>query len=269
MEYKFKVGDPVIFREDPKNKNPFNPEREPLYILYAYVEENPRLNEYDKRVLRRNRIIYQISCVSTDCGSGYLSSIENVREDQLTLYEGNDEDIMDYFKDVKKELEERLREGTLRKLEYHGWFAYRTPTYVDLLKIKLTPEEKEAIKVPDPKFSIGDVVTLKKESKEESRQGKDHEPIYMIYNYTENNKNLSSLGRTILRWQKDWRYEICEIKEGEPFGDFEKLRYVSEAQIERYSGKSEKAFALIQKAGEELKRRMEKHTLYRRNSMKL
>lgn len=268
MNYKFKIGDPVIFREDSNDKKPFNFDCEPIYIVYAYIAEHPKLNDYDKKVLLKKGIIYQVSVVDVDEGFGYLYEINNVREDQLSLYTGDDEDVWDFYNEAKTELLKRIKEGTLRKLEYKNWVAKRTPTMVNVYPAS-TPEQKESWKKFRYKFNVGDIVIYKKNISDKNTSNINIDSLCIVYNHTEKNPHLSSFCRSILSGEKGYFYEISKIEKGDTFGNIEKLDYVGDDQLIKYEGKNKKVLELIKEAKDELARRYQNHSLYRKHSMKL
>ncbi len=62
-----------------------------------------------KEFLIKKGYIYVASNIREDCGSGHLGEIDFVKESQLKLYEENDPDVMSFYYDAKKELDEKIK----------------------------------------------------------------------------------------------------------------------------------------------------------------
>lgn len=107
MSIRYKIGDPVIYRENSSFAEPFDFNEEPLYIIFDYVE-NEHISPYRKKFLLKQGYIYIISNIKEDCGSGYLGFIFYAKEDQLKLYDKSDKDVLSFYKDARNELEEEL-----------------------------------------------------------------------------------------------------------------------------------------------------------------
>lgn len=105
---RYKIGDPVIYRENGSFTKPFDSNEEPLYIIFGYVDDFEHISLYQKKILLKKGYLYIISNIRQDCGSGYLGGIEYAKENQLKIYSHLDDDILSFYKDARNELEEEL-----------------------------------------------------------------------------------------------------------------------------------------------------------------
>ena len=107
MAMRYKIGDPVIYRESGSFIKPFDFNEEPLYIIFGYVENFEHIF-FQKKILLKKGYFYIISNIRQDCGSGYLGGIEYAKENQLKIFNRLDDDILSFYNDARNVLEEEL-----------------------------------------------------------------------------------------------------------------------------------------------------------------
>lgn len=104
MDYKYKLGEPVVYTKDTQDDPHVVFLIPPICIVYDY-EHFKYFNKYDKKIFLRKGIIYVISKVETGCylEDGELGGQLTAKEKQLSPYTGNDEEELEIFRSAKKQ----------------------------------------------------------------------------------------------------------------------------------------------------------------------
>ncbi len=115
INYKYERLQPVIYRKEHSNL-PFDFNKEPICFIKDRIGETRSKPDFFKDVYLRQRKKYEIFKVYKDIELTKLSKNEYVKEEDLILYEGNDEEVINIIKKTYHDIEEREKQR-LKQIE--------------------------------------------------------------------------------------------------------------------------------------------------------
>ncbi len=237
INYRFKIGDLVLYRENLNDNFPYNDSVESTYIVSNYIKDSNFYDECRKKELINEGYLYEIRSIDLDFGFGKLGGSTKVKEEQLKFYTEKDMDVIEFYHDALSIL--------LEELEKKGKIPKRWDISYKYCKFQPVIYRKEHSNLP---FDF------------------NKEPICFINNRISDIKSMPDFGKDKFFRQRK-KYQIFKIYKGAELTEPSEREYVKEEDLILYEGDDKEVINIIRKINqpvEERKKYLEKKEKYKR-----